>query len=108
MLASLGLPGAVIVPCPASPDGYVFCFMEGSPDIMHRGFCHGVTDCFALVRDYYAAHFNIFCLIIRVNGPGGIMGTIIIVTIMRAMIVSLSRRASSKGRYLPEKMRRCR
>lgn len=61
MLASLGLPGAVIVPSSPSPDGYVCLFYGGVQplDITRRGFCHGVTDCFALVRDYYAAHFNI-------------------------------------------------
>jgi proteasome lid subunit RPN8/RPN11 len=32
---------------------------ENTADLLNRTFCHGVTDCYALLRDYYDQVFNI-------------------------------------------------
>ena len=49
------LPWGIIVP-PPHDDAGLFWFGGKPEDLMQRPFRHGVTDCYGLVRDWYAVH----------------------------------------------------
>lgn len=53
--AASAVPWGIVVP-PPHPDRGVFWFGDGiTYPLMRRPYRHGVTDCYALIRDWYAA-----------------------------------------------------
>lgn len=52
------LPWAIAIPIGQAHAG-VFWFGGSPPSLMCRGYRHGVTDCFALIRDWFAIHRHI-------------------------------------------------
>lgn len=52
------LPWAIAIP-KGQPHAGVFWFGGDSPPLMMRGYRHGVTDCFSLIRDWFAIEHQI-------------------------------------------------
>lgn len=57
--AAMALPWGIVVPAPHADEG-LFWFGDGiTYPLMKRCYRHGVTDCYALVRDWYAAQMQV-------------------------------------------------
>lgn len=58
---AFGVPWVIVPVGPGGDAGVPFCFGDGVPipDLVGRGYRHGVTDCYAVIRDWYRVQRNL-------------------------------------------------